>query len=400
MGRHAPESRVRRWPQPSALAAAAKRRRAGPVVGTAKIVLGSTAAAGALLYALGYYINAAHAKMLGLPALDIRTDEIVYDALMFVPLTVFAWFKAASEEPYPGCSTLARLGWVVVLARCFGPRWWWWQRGRRGWAYRCVQRVGSTVGQTLRSVAAGVRRAGVGGIVGPGVARRAAGVLARCGRFVPLLAVLLLALLLLGGIGELLCGMDRIEERARRDKEFLHAGSAGPVEEPATWAGYPMDTLVLFREGTHLHVYGTLSLLTVVCTIGWVSLLRRGMPRWRPPPGAPRVGGLGQLVFGLCGFVLGVQWLAALALYGFLVPSNEYPAIVLPPLSQPASADPGGEELPRGEELLVLGRRRCHLVLYATHSRRLLWLHEGLVKQATRSGTGRLFPCEHDGPSP
>lgn len=338
----------------------------------AKTLVGYSAAIAAFTYAIGYFCNVMHFRMLGVtPEVDFSNERVIYHGVMFWVLTPLSWVSALVSV-----SLLGTMSWIALLILVLAPRWWWGQCSTGGWAPSCL---------------AWCRKKGKA-LHDSGFVR----VLHRLGcwqflirpllRYLPLVLLTLVMAFSFGLSGVIFKQTDLLVAEAAETDD-----TAARVFEWLT--GYPSDLRqLLAKDGGPPCVYGCLSLFAVVCTLSWGGLFRHRIPDWRPPAGAPKVGGPGQLLFIVSGFLLAVQLLLVVALYGFLMASNRYPVIEVRVPALAGEAERG--ELPpppHGERLLIIGKRGTSLVVYSKCSKQLRWIDESKLLSAIQREPENLF---------
>lgn len=353
----------------------------------AKLLVGFGAALSGLVYAVGYVTSAAHLKMLGVrPPVELGHELVTQEGIMFWPVTAVCWLYWFSEE-WSVVRLVIAISLVLLL---FGRRWWWRLRGGP---------EGPVGSQAEPAAQAHTHRAG---------ARKRASAwrrlmwpcLAWCGRFLPLTILTVLIMCSIRANGAVLSQTDLLAARA------THADASASAQALLqSLIGRAADLRSLLTGEASRCVYGFLSLVTAVCTLAWILLFRHRLPDWRPPQGAPSIGGAAQFLFLVSGFLLFFQLFSTVALYGYLVTGNEYPAIIIRApaggTSRAAEAEgarPAGcakRPPPHyGQKLLILGTRGKTYVVYATCCKQVWWLDESKIAAAIRVGTCNPFQDE------
>lgn len=333
--------------------------------GKAKMLLGYVAAISALTYAIGYSVNIAHFKMLGVASqVELSNEEVIYDGAVFWFATLISWIASPFGLPR-AFSVLSLIVWLVLLGWFFGARWWQRQRSRGGWAARCW---------------AWCER--------------------KCWPFAPLLVLTALVI------------FSMIMSKAAMSQRDLLVGGAGPTRDKNAFLAWLTGcdgglSQVLSEDVSCKGLYGTVSLLTAACAVSWCWLLRRRIPDRRSTESAPRTGRRTQFLLAVSGMALLLQLLLVVFLYGFLMVSNEYPVIEVreDPMEKPGVASapacrPNRDRTePFDRTLVVIGQRGATVVVYETGRRRLWWIDRSRMPLAVQTKRCNVFeyvyaPCE------
>ena len=287
----------------------------------------------ALVYAVGYLCQLGHEKMLGISQVEHVPDKVIQDgAVFFLRGLLCAVIPLAESWVSLAVSLLLLSAPVLWLIRCNSPT------------------------PRLRVVRLSLRLLQVLGIT---------------------------AFLVSHGLFFFL------SQTILSQKDLLFAVQSGlPDEKKAALftriTCQPAELSKLLEGGGQLFLYGALFLLFVSCSLWWMLIIIKFMPRSMPET-TSRYGRIFRILGLLVSFFFMILlFIIQINSCGFLVKPTEYPVICLEETAH--QSFPDGLV---GEDLFVLGYHRSRTLLYSACHKKIWWVLDSQYLPASQSKPAR-----------